>query len=519
MKTFADIKIQINETLHRDIRSILEHQDGRSFRGAGLAPNDFGRAGHDDPHHLSGRGQLLDVLIRKISQLGVENDEFAREVGERLGLELGEGGGVQKLLKLLKCHALGLTMGDLPSDDEREEVLGVVSQIAAHDLAAMEERPLSPEGKELVRAPSEARRPPAQATALQGDPLGYVNQGNLTLDVPDEDAADDELDMTERFRQAEKQFFGEQAFARFVRHKTPDHIKLFSGRVEAYTREDGLWTDYEKVQSPTTYNVEVWWNAGPALFEHQLEMTRIDVHVKSPRYDAAQTGLIYTDSAFAKNLGRLAESKGFGGRLRYTEQGMQGGDWVSLEADESFNRELQKRFPELVSRLAAVRESLELQEDKTDRELKLGLGEFIKDVRAARKRGKNRAAAILRRVVMQVVAQKSLDAQRIAAMLDEGIDALQEVRLSLGEDITPILRDIVARKTAKQVKFDDGKRQTVDLFSASAMIVVHDALNKPHQEKFRRMASKNSVEFNKMLSFSFKHTSSKFRSTGAIRVV
>jgi hypothetical protein len=112
---------------------------------------------------------------------------------------------------------------------------------------------------------------------------------------------------------------------------------------------------------------------------------------------------------------------------------------------------------------------------------------------------------------MQVVAQKGLDSRRIAKLLDEGYDPGIQYSISLGEDITPVLKKIVANKQAAQVQFDNKKRRTIDLFTASAIVSVHDALNKPNQEKLRRMLSKNEVEFARAANFALSSASGKFR--------
>ena len=365
MKTFSQIKTQLDEVTTKDVRDLLEHLDSNSFRGVG-ATNDFGRGGYQDPHHLSGRGQLLDVLIRKVSQLGVENDALAQEVAEKMGLDLGGNPGVQKLLKALKLHALGMTRGDLPTEAAKREVLSVASQIAVSDMAEIEERPFAPEAVGLTRAPRAARTPPNQTPATPGDPLGYANQGNLRLDEPNDSNLDIE-DVVERIRVVREEY--------------------------------GL---------------------------------------------------------------------------------------PNLQEDD-------------------------LQEDKTDRELKKGLAEFIKDFRVANNRGGSRAIATeLRTVIMQIVAVKGLDAQRITAMMNE--DALPIVRLSLGEDITPILKKIVSDKQAMQVKFDNKQRKTIDLWTASVLIAVHDSLNKPMQEKMRRIMSKNPAGFMQVLNIASKSTTGSFRS-------
>ena len=364
MKTFSQIKTQLDETTAKDIRGLLEHLDGNSFRGVG-APSDFGRGGYQDPHHLSGRGQLLDVLIRKVSQLGVENDALAQEVAEKMGLDLGAQPGVQKLLKVLKLHALGLTAGDLPTEEAKREVLSVASQIAVDDMAELEERPFAPEASEITRAPRTARTPPNQAPANPGDPLGYANQGNLRLDEPNDSNLDIE-DVVERLR--------------------------------AVREEYGL----------------------PDLQDSRLV------------------------------------------------------------------------------------------EDRTDRELKKGLSGFIDDFRVANGRGGSRAVANeLRQVILQIVALKGLDAQRISTLMNE--DALPVVRLSLGEDITPVLKKIVSEKQAMQVKFDNNQRKTIDLWTASVLITVHDAVNTKNQEKMRRMMSKNPAGFMQILNIASKSVSGSFK--------
>ncbi len=377
MKTFSDIRTQLDETLSKDILALVEHQDGQAFRGVGSS-NDFGRGGYNDPHHLSGRGQMLDVLIRKVSQLGVENDELAQEVAAKLGLELGESGGVQKLLKMLKCHALGLTHGDLPTEAGKREVHAVAAELAAEDMAAMEERPYAPEASEVTRAPKASRTPPNQTAITIGDPLGYANQGNLRIDEPEE---------TE---------FDEQAILE---------------RMAAMREHYGL------------------------------------------------------------------------------------ADLPPLTEDD-------------------------LQEDKTDRELKKGLSLWIDDYKITKKAGNRSLTNELRRSIMQVVAKKGLDTQRVLVMMDEGVDPGFSVRISVNEDITPILRMIVDRSQAAQVKFDDKTRMTVDMLTARAMILVHDALKKGGQQKFRDAASSSKAGFMKMSNFALKHTTFKgFKSTGPIRIV
>ena len=70
----------------------------------------------------------------------------------------------------------------------------------------------------------------------------------------------------------------------------------------------------------------------------------------------------------------------------------------------------------------------------------------------------------------------------------------------LTEDNVDILKDIVKRKQNQQVKLKDGKLR-VDLFSASAIVQVFDAVNKSNQEKMRDMLNGNKAQFLKIADF------------------
>ena len=74
----------------------------------------------------------------------------------------------------------------------------------------------------------------------------------------------------------------------------------------------------------------------------------------------------------------------------------------------------------------------------------------------------------------------------------------------LQEDVLDIMRNIVKKKQMQKVKFKDGKTASVDMFTASAMVKVYDALNKDNQSKFKEMINKNSKGFMAMQSFAMK---------------
>ena len=74
----------------------------------------------------------------------------------------------------------------------------------------------------------------------------------------------------------------------------------------------------------------------------------------------------------------------------------------------------------------------------------------------------------------------------------------------LQEDVLDIMRNIVKKKQMQKVKFKDGKTASVDMFTASAMVKVYDALNKDNQSKFKEMINKNLQGFMAMQKFAMQ---------------
>jgi len=73
--------------------------------------------------------------------------------------------------------------------------------------------------------------------------------------------------------------------------------------------------------------------------------------------------------------------------------------------------------------------------------------------------------------------------------------------VDLSEDVMADLKKIVKSKSAGDVKFADGSKLKVDMFTASAMTKVHDALNGANQKKFADAINKNENMFMKMMDF------------------
>ena len=81
---------------------------------------------------------------------------------------------------------------------------------------------------------------------------------------------------------------------------------------------------------------------------------------------------------------------------------------------------------------------------------------------------------------------------------------VQESTLSqasyFAEDNVDVLKDIVKRKQNKDIKFKDGKMK-VDLFTASAMVQVYDAVNASNKKKMADMLNGTKAQFMKMADF------------------
>ena len=73
----------------------------------------------------------------------------------------------------------------------------------------------------------------------------------------------------------------------------------------------------------------------------------------------------------------------------------------------------------------------------------------------------------------------------------------------LQEDNLQALRDIVKNKSATSLKFKDGKMK-VDMFTASAVTQVYDAVNDANKKKLEQMINGKKAQFLKLVDFAMK---------------
>ena len=97
------------------------------------------------------------------------------------------------------------------------------------------------------------------------------------------------------------------------------------------TAGDGYWSDVAKAVQTTRI-------ALPYVNEEQ-DFGELRVYFSTKQWNVDEDGLIYTDSQFLKELrAKLNEIGMAGADVEYSEQGMQGDDYVSLDVGEEFIR-------------------------------------------------------------------------------------------------------------------------------------------------------------------------------------
>jgi hypothetical protein len=74
-----------------------------------------------------------------------------------------------------------------------------------------------------------------------------------------------------------------------------------------------------------------------AYLNDELDFGELRVFFNTATWDVNKLGLIYTDKQFMKELKKLLTAKGFdAGDVSYSEQGMQGDNYVSCDVGERF---------------------------------------------------------------------------------------------------------------------------------------------------------------------------------------
>jgi hypothetical protein len=85
------------------------------------------------------------------------------------------------------------------------------------------------------------------------------------------------------------------------------------------------------------------------------------------------------------------------------------------------------------------------------------------------------------------------------AKVKEGMYS-KKMKEGISESVIDDMKDIVASKSIKDVKFSDGKKRKVDMTTASKIVSMHKQLNKENQAKVERMLN-DSNKFMQIVQF------------------
>lgn len=88
--------------------------------------------------------------------------------------------------------------------------------------------------------------------------------------------------------------------------------------------------------------------------------------------------------------------------------------------------------------------------------------------------------------------------------VEDVLDTEADKFMDIGEDALKTIKSITKDKSAKTVKFADGKSVKVDMQTANVLLKVIDALNDKNKSKFSDMINQSKASFMKAVDFSWK---------------
>lgn len=105
------------------------------------------------------------------------------------------------------------------------------------------------------------------------------------------------------------------------------------------TAGDGLWSNVAKAVEITDMRL--------GYVADDKEFGELCVFFNTATWDVNTDGLIYTDGQFKQDLMKFVTEHGLVVDLCYSEQGMQGDDYVSLDVGKDFLASWEAKFGEL----------------------------------------------------------------------------------------------------------------------------------------------------------------------------
>jgi hypothetical protein len=117
---------------------------------------------------------------------------------------------------------------------------------------------------------------------------------------------------------------------------------------QLHTNGKGMWSQFE--QTVTVTRVKL------TQVNDEDDFGELRVYFDTRTWDVNSIGLIYTDPRWLFELRGLMRSLGFTGHacedIEYSEQGMQGDNFVSMDVGENFIREVEPMYRWLINREA-----------------------------------------------------------------------------------------------------------------------------------------------------------------------
>jgi hypothetical protein len=102
------------------------------------------------------------------------------------------------------------------------------------------------------------------------------------------------------------------------------------------TAGDGYWST--RAKSVEIVNMQLGYVA------EDKDFGELCVYFNTRDWDVSKDGLIYTDSAFLEDLKAFLLEQGLSDVVDYSEQGMQGEDYVSLDVEGDFLQAWERKF-------------------------------------------------------------------------------------------------------------------------------------------------------------------------------
>jgi hypothetical protein len=94
------------------------------------------------------------------------------------------------------------------------------------------------------------------------------------------------------------------------------------------TKGDGYWSNVAKAVEITDMQL--------GYVDDEGDFGELRVYFNTDTWNVEQDGLIYTDGQFAEDLANFLVAHGLSASAEYSEQGMQGDNYVSLDVDKKF---------------------------------------------------------------------------------------------------------------------------------------------------------------------------------------